>query len=98
MWKIEGFRKQLETLGLKVIFEPEFMTSVQASRVTGDVALRLGRHVGDTGALALAQVVVSGPASVLLDLSGNLVGTVGAAALRARPSILTVNLTDNPNL
>lgn len=36
MWKIEGFRKQLETMGLKVIYEPEFMTSAQASRVTGE--------------------------------------------------------------
>lgn len=36
MWKIEGFRKQLETMGLKVIFEPEFLTSVQASRITGE--------------------------------------------------------------
>jgi len=36
MWKIEGFRKQLETMGLKVIFEPEFMTSVQASRIIGE--------------------------------------------------------------
>lgn len=71
--------------------------SQQAGLVTGDVNLRLGMHVGDTGALALAQVV-SGPATVLLDLSGNLVGTVGAAALRARPSILTVDLTDNPNV
>ena len=36
MWKIEGFKKQLQTIGFKVIFEPEFMTSVQASRVTGE--------------------------------------------------------------
>jgi putative Holliday junction resolvase len=36
MWKIDGFRKQLETLGKKVIFEPEFMTSVQASQITGE--------------------------------------------------------------
>ena len=36
MWKIEGFRKQLEMMGKKVIFEPEFMTSVQASQITGE--------------------------------------------------------------
>lgn len=36
MWKIEGFRKQLEATGMKVIYEPEFMTSVQASRITGE--------------------------------------------------------------
>ena len=36
MWKIQGFRKQLETIGYKVIFEPEFMTSVQASQITGE--------------------------------------------------------------
>lgn len=36
MWKIEGFKKQLETIGFKVIYEPEFMTSVQASQVTGE--------------------------------------------------------------
>ena len=36
MWKIEGFKKQLETIGFKVVFEPEFMTSVQASRITGE--------------------------------------------------------------
>ena len=36
MWKIDGFKKQLETIGFKVIFEPEFMTSVQASQVTGE--------------------------------------------------------------
>jgi putative Holliday junction resolvase len=36
MWKIDGFRKQLEALGIKVIFEPEFMTSVQASQITGE--------------------------------------------------------------
>lgn len=36
MWKIDGFRKQLEALGLKVIFEPEFMTSIQASQITGE--------------------------------------------------------------
>jgi len=36
MWKIEGFKKQLELIGVKVIFEPEFMTSVQASRITGE--------------------------------------------------------------
>lgn len=36
MWKIDGFRKQLETIGFKVAFEPEFMTSVQASQVTGE--------------------------------------------------------------
>jgi putative Holliday junction resolvase len=35
MWKIEGFRKQLEAVGTKVIYEPEFMTSVQASQITG---------------------------------------------------------------
>jgi putative holliday junction resolvase len=36
MWKIEGFKKQLETIGYKVVFEPEFMTSVQASQITGE--------------------------------------------------------------
>lgn len=36
MWKIEGFKKQLEALGVKVIYEPEFLTSVQASRITGE--------------------------------------------------------------
>ena len=36
MWKIEGFKKQLELMGVKVIFEPEFMTSVQASQITGE--------------------------------------------------------------
>jgi len=36
MWKIEGFKKQLETMGFKVIYEPEFMTSVQASQITGE--------------------------------------------------------------
>lgn len=35
MWKIQGFKKQLETIGFKVVYEPEFMTSVQASQVTG---------------------------------------------------------------
>jgi len=36
MWKIEGFKKQLEMIGFKVVFEPEFMTSVQASQITGE--------------------------------------------------------------
>ena len=36
MWKIEGFKKQLEMVGFKVVFEPEFMTSVQASQITGE--------------------------------------------------------------
>jgi len=36
MWKIEGFRKQLETIGYQVVYEPEFMTSIQATRVTGE--------------------------------------------------------------
>jgi RNase H-fold protein (predicted Holliday junction resolvase) len=36
MWKIDGFRKQLETIGFKVVFEPEYMSSVQASRITGE--------------------------------------------------------------
>src|SRR5574343_291592 len=36
MWKIEGFRKQLETIGFKVAYEPEFMTSAQASQITGE--------------------------------------------------------------
>ncbi len=36
MWKIQGFKKQLETIGFKVEFEPEFMTSVQASQITGE--------------------------------------------------------------
>ncbi|OHA46450.1 MAG: hypothetical protein A2541_00580 [Candidatus Taylorbacteria bacterium RIFOXYD2_FULL_36_9] len=36
MWKIDGFKKQLETIGFKVVFEPEFMTSIQASQITGE--------------------------------------------------------------
>jgi putative Holliday junction resolvase len=36
MWKVDLFRQQLEALGIKVIFEPEFLTSVQASRITGE--------------------------------------------------------------
>ena len=36
MWKIQGFKKQLETIGFKVVYEPEFMTSVQASQITGE--------------------------------------------------------------
>lgn len=36
MTKIEDFRKLLEIAGLEVIFEPEFMTSAQASRITGE--------------------------------------------------------------
>lgn len=36
MWKIDGFKKQLEAMGFKVVFEPEFMTSVQASQITGE--------------------------------------------------------------
>ena len=36
MWRIDGFRKKLETIGFKVVFEPEFMTSVQAGQVTGE--------------------------------------------------------------
>ena len=36
MWKIQGFKKQLETIGFEVVFEPEFMTSVQASQITGE--------------------------------------------------------------
>ena len=36
MWKIQGFKKQLETIGVKVVFELEFMTSVQASQITGE--------------------------------------------------------------
>jgi putative Holliday junction resolvase len=36
MWKIEGFKKQIEAVGMKVVYEPEFMTSVQASRITGE--------------------------------------------------------------
>ncbi len=39
MWKIESFRKQLEAVGTKVIYEPEFMTSVQASQITGENAM-----------------------------------------------------------
>jgi len=35
MWKIQGFKKQLETIGFTVVYEPEFMTSVQASQITG---------------------------------------------------------------
>jgi putative Holliday junction resolvase len=36
MWKIQGFKKQLETIGFTVVFEPEFMTSKQASQITGE--------------------------------------------------------------
>lgn len=36
MWKIDGFRKQLEMMGKKVVFEPEFMTSSQASQIIGE--------------------------------------------------------------
>jgi putative holliday junction resolvase len=36
MWKIDGFKKKLEVIGYKVAFEPEFMTSVQASQITGE--------------------------------------------------------------
>lgn len=36
MWQIESFSQQLKALGLTVIFEPEFMTSVQASQITGE--------------------------------------------------------------
>lgn len=36
MWKIEGFKKQLEAIGFKVFFEPEFLTSAQASQITGE--------------------------------------------------------------
>lgn len=36
MWKVETFKKQLEAIGFKVVFEPEFMTSIQASQITGE--------------------------------------------------------------
>lgn len=36
MWEIESFRKKLELIGYKVVYEPEFMTSVQASLMTGE--------------------------------------------------------------
>ncbi len=36
MWKIDGFRKQLEMMGKKVVFEPEFMSSSQASQIIGE--------------------------------------------------------------
>jgi len=36
MWKIQDFKKKLEIVGYKVVFEPEFMTSVQASQITGE--------------------------------------------------------------
>lgn len=36
MWKVEGFRKQLEMMGKKVVYEPEFMTSKQASQIVGE--------------------------------------------------------------
>jgi RNase H-fold protein (predicted Holliday junction resolvase) len=39
MWKIEGFKKQLEAMGIKVVYEPEFMTSAQASQITGENAM-----------------------------------------------------------
>jgi len=36
MWEIQGFRSKLEQIGFKVVYEPEFMTSVQASLITGE--------------------------------------------------------------
>jgi putative Holliday junction resolvase len=37
MWKIEKFKKELtEKFGIKVFFEPEFMTSVQAKQIQGE--------------------------------------------------------------
>ena len=36
MVRAESFCRQLEGAGLKVIWEPEFMTSVQASQITGE--------------------------------------------------------------
>jgi putative holliday junction resolvase len=36
MWKIEVFKKHLETIGYRVEYEPEFMTSVQASQIIGE--------------------------------------------------------------
>lgn len=36
MWEIDGFRKKLELVGFKVVFEPEFMTSAQAKLITGE--------------------------------------------------------------
>lgn len=36
MWEIDGFRRKLETIGFKVVFEPEFMTSAQAKLITGE--------------------------------------------------------------
>ncbi len=36
MWQVEGFKKQLEIIGKKVVYEPEFLTSVQASKITGE--------------------------------------------------------------
>lgn len=36
MWKIQEFRQKLETIGFQVVYEPEFLTSVQASRITGE--------------------------------------------------------------
>ncbi len=36
MWEIDSFRKKLELIGFKVVFEPEFMTSIQASQITGE--------------------------------------------------------------
>jgi RNase H-fold protein (predicted Holliday junction resolvase) len=47
MWKIQGFKKQLETIGFQVVFEPEFMTSVQASQITGE------NEMSDASAAAL---------------------------------------------
>jgi len=36
MWEIDGFRKKLELIGYKVVYEPEFMTSIQAMQITGE--------------------------------------------------------------
>lgn len=36
MKKINSFKLELESLRLKVFWEPEFMTSIQASRITGE--------------------------------------------------------------
>lgn len=36
MWKIEGFKRQLETIGFKVEYESEFLTSSQAKQITGE--------------------------------------------------------------
>jgi RNase H-fold protein (predicted Holliday junction resolvase) len=49
MEKVAPFKKELETLGIKVIFEPEFMTSFAAQRFQGKNTL----HDSSAAALIL---------------------------------------------